>query len=173
MRSLMAPSPAVILATQVRVVIPTGIRPAPAVISALRIGAGLRIDVGSGGGTIGPGDGNALTLPGARGVAVIKRRDTSPSIVATLTGGDEKPVDLTRASVVLNMIRASGRLVIARAPVTVVDAAGGVVRYDWASEDTDSRGEHRAEIEVTYSDGRVETFPAGGYLTIQIIEDLA
>jgi uncharacterized protein YfaS (alpha-2-macroglobulin family) len=46
---------------------------------------------------------------------------------------------------------------------TIHDAPNGVVRYSWGTDDTDEAGRYRAEFEVTYADGSVETFPNDGF----------
>jgi hypothetical protein len=38
--------------------------------------------------------------------------------------------------------------------------------------DTDTAGTYWAEFEVTFGDGRVETYPNRGYLTVNIEPDL-
>ena len=38
--------------------------------------------------------------------------------------------------------------------------------------ETDTAGVYRAEFEVMYNDGRLETFPNDGYISIQILSDL-
>lgn len=61
--------------------------------------------------------------------------------------------------------------IISRA-VHVEDAAAGEVWLVWAPGETDIAGVYRAEFEVVYQDGRRETFPGDGYISIQILDDL-
>ena len=96
----------------------------------------------------------------------IKQGDTKPSLSAQLLS-DGSAVDLTGATVKFHM----GTIIDATA--TIVDAATGNVRYDWVTADTETAGLFRAEFEVTFSDGTVETFPNDGYLLINIIEEVA
>ena len=96
----------------------------------------------------------------------IKQNDTKPSLSAQLLS-DGSAVDLTGATVKFHM----GDSVDSAA--TVVDAATGNVRYDWVTADTETAGLFRAEFEVTFSDGTVETFPNDGYLLINITEEVA
>lgn len=93
----------------------------------------------------------------------IKRGDTAPALRYALL---PETVDLSGASVAFVM-DGLGRL-----PARVISAAPPVVQYDWQPGDTDRTGLHRAEFEVTYSDGRIETYPNAGYLLVQISEDL-
>lgn len=55
---------------------------------------------------------------------------------------------------------------------TIVDAAAGRVRYAWLPADVDTPGLHRAEFEVTFGDGTVETFPNDGWLDVEILAEL-
>src|SRR5580765_2260200 len=48
------------------------------------------------------------------------------------------------------------------APMTIDDAAAGVVGYDWQPGDTDLPGIFRAFAVVTYADGSQRTFPYSG-----------
>ncbi len=102
----------------------------------------------------------------------IKRNDTSPSLLTTLTDAAGTAVDLTGATVRFHMNDLAGTNVV-DAAVTVVTAASGIVRYDWDAADTAAAGLHRAEFEVTYSDSTVETFPNDGFLMVNVLEDLA
>lgn len=102
----------------------------------------------------------------------IKQGDTSPSMKAMLKDEAGIPVDLTGASVVLNMSDAYGQTLIDRATVVVSDAVAGVVRYDWVTDDTLVAGDHRAEFEVTFNTGKVETFPNTSDITVSIREEI-
>ncbi len=104
----------------------------------------------------------------------IKRNDTRPAIQATLgsvVNGD------TITSVAFNMADTSGTLVVDAASATIVQQASATqsaaVKYQWQAADTDTSGIYNAEFQVTFSDGRVETFPNEGYLKVQIVSDLA
>jgi len=99
-------------------------------------------------------------------VFYIKQNDTKPSIVAQLFQ-DSSPVDLTDATVKFHMETTIN------AAAVVVDAATGTVRYDWEPGDTATAGTFRAEFEVTFNDGSVETFPNNDYLTIVVKQELA
>lgn len=93
----------------------------------------------------------------------IKRGDTAPALRYTLV---PETVDLTGASVVFVLERG------ARMPARIITASPPVVQYDWQPGDTEHVGVRRAEFEVTYSDGAIETWPNAGYLLINVVEDL-
>lgn len=101
-------------------------------------------------------------------VFTIKRGDTSPSIKYA------PGVDLTGATVVFKMSSLDFTPKIAAGVVTVYNdaAEGDVMQYDWNAADTDTDGIHRAEYQVTYADGSIETFPNDGFITISIGVDL-
>ena len=102
----------------------------------------------------------------------IKQNDTSPAIQATLKDADGNAVNLTGASVQFHMKDQTGTLKVDSA-MTIQNATGGIVTYDWQSGDTDTVGNYSAEFEVTYSDSSVETFPNGSNVGISIRAELA
>jgi len=48
----------------------------------------------------------------------------------------------------------------------------GRQKYSWATADTDTAGTYEAEIQATFSDGQIRTFPPAGYVTIHITDDI-
>ena len=101
----------------------------------------------------------------------IKRGDTRHAIKAVLKDASGAPVDLTGCEVKFHMAPLNRPAVISRA-AHIQDAVTGEVWFVWASGETDIAGVYRAEMEVTYQDGRKETFPNDGYISIQILNDL-
>lgn len=101
----------------------------------------------------------------------IKQNDTSPSLEATLSDANLVPVNLTSATVMLHM-KAIGGDVVLDEQMTVTDAVGGVVQYDWQAGDTATVGTYYVEFEVTYSDASVEPFPNTGSLPLVITREL-
>ena len=101
----------------------------------------------------------------------IKRGDTRNCIKAILKNASGAPVDLTGCSVSFHMAPLNRPAVISRA-AHIEDAAAGEVWVVWAPGETDTAGVYRAEFEVVYQDGRRETFPNDGYISIQILNDL-
>lgn len=102
----------------------------------------------------------------------LKRGDTSPALMAALQDDAGAAVDITGASVRFHM-KAIGGAVKVDAAAVIVDPVAGEVQYSWAPEDTDTAGRFSAEIEVTYTDATVETFPNGENILIVIRDDLA
>lgn len=103
---------------------------------------------------------------------IIKKNDTAPSLQRTLTDSDGA-IDLTGATVRFHMAATVGGTAKVDAEATIVTAASGIVKYDWASGDTDTTGSYYGEFEITYSDGSSETVPNPGFITINITADLA
>ena len=90
--------------------------------------------------------------------AYIKQNDTSPTLDAILTDDDGSPVNVAGASVRFHLKKLGASTLKIDAAATVVDGEAGHVRYTLQSGDTDTPGSYKAEYEVTFIDGSVETF---------------
>ena len=101
----------------------------------------------------------------------IKRGDTRHAIRAVLKNTQGTPVNLSGCSVSFYMAPLGRPPTISRA-VDIHDALAGEVWVVFAPGETDVSGVYRAEFQVTYGDGRKETFPNDGYISIQILSDL-
>ena len=102
----------------------------------------------------------------------LKAHDRLPAIQATLLT-DGAPVDLTTATGVKFIMKSSvGSVIKVNSAATVVTAPSGVVRYDWLAVDTDTPGSYQAEWQVTWANGKPQTFPTTTYHTIDILADL-
>jgi len=101
-----------------------------------------------------------------------KRNNTSPAMLATLLDENRDVVILSGSSVRFHMRAIGGELKVDQ-PATIVTPLEGLVRYDWTASDTDTIGSYKAEFEVTFSDGSVETFPRDSYIRVEIIDTLA
>jgi hypothetical protein len=102
---------------------------------------------------------------------IIKRGDTRNCIKAVLKDASGAPVDLTDCSVSFHMAPLNRPAVISRA-AHIENAATGEIWLVWAPGETDIAGIFRAEFEVVYQDGRRETFPNNGYISLLIQNDL-
>lgn len=101
----------------------------------------------------------------------IKQNDTSPTIRATLKGAGNATLNLSGASVYFRMKRSSGDTLIEGA-AEIFDPTEGTVQYAWEAGDTSVAGTYKAEFELTYSDGKVETFPNLGSISITITPEI-
>jgi hypothetical protein len=90
--------------------------------------------------------------------AYLKQNDTSPTLDAILTNAAGVVVDITGASVQFHMQKIGATTIKVDAEATVVDGAAGHVRYTLQAGDTDTPGSYKAEYQVTFSDGTIETF---------------
>lgn len=104
---------------------------------------------------------------------LIKRNDTSPIFRAILKDGDDVVVDVTGATIRFHMINPDTGVAKVDAAAVINSGTAGDVQYEWSVGDTDTAGHYDSEFEVTYSGGRVETFPNYSYQRVHIYEDLA
>ena len=102
----------------------------------------------------------------------IKTNDTSPKLAVTLEDANSVPVNISGSTVRFHMKALGATSLKVDAPMTITNATGGIVEYSWVSSDTNTAGTYYGEVEVTYTDSAVETFPNNGYFTIVITKDL-
>jgi hypothetical protein len=91
--------------------------------------------------------------------------DRKPSIQAQLKWADDTIPDLTNCTVKFHMKKGSDILVNANATI-VSPATGGIVQYDWATNDVTVSGVCQGEFEITWPDGLQTTWPTEGNLEI-------
>jgi hypothetical protein len=96
----------------------------------------------------------------------LKRNDTKDTISYTMTYADGTPVNLTGATV--RFVMGKGKTLIANSAATIISASAGKVEYTLKESDTLVAGNYNAEFEVTFSTGKVKTFPSDGYISIKI-----
>ncbi len=90
----------------------------------------------------------------------ITQGDTAPLLRVTLKDAADVAVDVTGATIKFSMVdRAGGQQIVNEAAVTLVTASSGIVEYAWVAADTAKGGSFRGAFEVTYSGGKIETFP--------------
>ena len=95
----------------------------------------------------------------------IVQNDTKPYLEFEITQ-DGAPVDLTGATVKFYMKDSTtGSVKINGSACTITDATKGKCRYVWISSDTNTVGTYVGEVEVTFSDGKIQT----GYKQLSII----
>ena len=104
-------------------------------------------------------------------MVVLKRGDTRTAIKATLKTPAGAAADLTGATARFLLADLRGVLKIDK-QIDVLDATEGKVMVVLEATEVDVAGSFRAEFEVTFDDGRVETYPNDGYISIKIIPDL-
>ena len=102
----------------------------------------------------------------------IKQNDTSPTFQATLKGPSGSSENLTGAQSVTFKMANSVQVVKISQPVTIDDAANGMVTYEWQTGDTDTSGTFFAEFEVIKADGKRETFPNTDHINVVIKKDV-
>jgi hypothetical protein len=102
----------------------------------------------------------------------IKTNDTSPKLSVTLTDALGNAIGLAGCSARFHMKAFGASSLKIDAVADIEDDINGIVEYSWQAGDTDTAGTYYGEIEVTYGDATVETFPNNGYFTVIIKEDL-
>jgi hypothetical protein len=104
----------------------------------------------------------------------VKKNDTGSTIQATLTDASGAAVNLTGAAVKFTMTAYGATTPkVNKQTAAIITAASGIVAYTWQAGNLDTAGPYRAEFEVTFGNGAVQTFPGTGYLLIYISADLA
>jgi BppU N-terminal domain len=96
----------------------------------------------------------------------LKRNDTKDIISYTLTNLDGSVVNLTGATV--RFMMGKGKNLVTNASATITNAATGQVQYTMSESDTLLSGIFNAEFEVTFSNGKVKTYPSDGYIMVKI-----
>ncbi|MEH7249170.1 BppU family phage baseplate upper protein [Neobacillus niacini] len=96
----------------------------------------------------------------------LKRNDTKDTISYTLSNLDKTAVNLTGASV--KFVMGKNKTLITNAAANIVEASTGKVEYTLTVDDTLIAGTFNAEFEVTFSDGKIKTYPSDGYILVSI-----
>lgn len=99
-----------------------------------------------------------------------KRNDTRKWELTLLEG--DVPVDLTNATGALLFVKKGSTFVVNAGTMVIDDAPAGEVSYSPSASEVDEAGRFNAEVEVTFANGEIATFPSNGYFAVQIDEDL-
>lgn len=102
----------------------------------------------------------------------MKAGDTDPPYVLYLTeisNGVSAPIDLTGTTVQFVMVNRVTDIVKVNEPADIVgDPTAGIISYQWTSGDTDTVGDYKILIHITYLSGKIRTFPDEGYNSLRI-----
>lgn len=101
---------------------------------------------------------------------VFKQNDTKSALKVQLLNSNNLPVDLTDCTV--NFIMADATKLLFKRPATIYNSTTGEVIVNFTATETAKSGQMRAELEITYPDGKLETFPNNDYINIYIMPDL-
>lgn len=104
----------------------------------------------------------------------IKRNDTAPALGPfVLRDADGNAVDTTGATSVKVTVKTVGGAVKFSAECTPLDAAQGRYQYEWDPDgsDTDVAGDYEWQVQVSFANGRKQTFPTLGSMTLRIDPD--
>lgn len=120
----------------------------------------------------------------------LKQGDAGTPIMAVLYNPDGSAVDLTNATVRFKMAKSNDITVYSNnkivysgnqiewdvkvnAKADIFSAEEGIVQYIFTGDDVQESGDFFGEFEVTYPNGRIETFPNGkSHIRICIYPDI-
>ena len=103
----------------------------------------------------------------------IKQNDTAPFLLVTLRDGSENVIDLTGATAVFKMRPVGQETAKTDRAAIIHNEDNGQVRYEWQASDTDTIGSYEAEFQITFVDGKIETFPNSDFIRITITDDIS
>ena len=99
-----------------------------------------------------------------------KAGDTAPAFRIQLLNMVGLPQDLTGATARLLVFKPSGKKLAGA--LTVEGGTDGYVNRSWATGDLNESGIYLAEVEVTFSGGATQTYPAYGHIRLIVSEQL-
>lgn len=101
----------------------------------------------------------------------IGQGDTASTLLVTLRDANGNAVNITGASVHIDVTPIHGGTKVVDAAATIVNAAGGQVSYTFTAPQTATPGDYLATFTVTFGGGQVESFPNAGYYLVTINPD--
>ena len=103
----------------------------------------------------------------------IKQNDTASFLTRDLKDAFGAPVNVTGATVVFSMrVKPAGTGKVDAQTAVVVAAGTGRVRYEWTAANTNTADEYEGEFQVTYANGKIQSFPNDGHIPIVITDDI-
>jgi len=69
-------------------------------------------------------------------------------------------------------VKPAGTVKVDEQECTIVTAGIGRVRYEWTATNTNTADEYEGEFQVTYANGKIQTFPNDGHLPIVVTDDI-
>lgn len=107
----------------------------------------------------------------------LKQHDTRPRVALTIwetnqTTGVLQVVNLTLASSAKLCAKDAAGVIAFSSVLAITNPIAGLVTYTPVAFDTAAVDTFQLEIEVTWSDGGVETYPNNGYFEMVVMKDL-
>ena len=103
----------------------------------------------------------------------IKQSDTASFLTRDQKDAFAAPVNVTGATVVFSMrVKPAGTVKVDAQTAVVVAAGTGRVRYEWTAANTNTADEYEGEFQVTYANGKIQSFPNDGHIPIVITDDI-
>jgi len=104
----------------------------------------------------------------------IKQNDTASVLQRDLKDAFGAPVNITGATIKFSMrVKPAGTVKVSAASGSVVNGGLGRAQYAWAAADVNTADIYEGEFEVTFSNGKVQTFPNDGYFEVIVTDDIA
>ena len=103
----------------------------------------------------------------------IKENDTASFLTRDLKDAFGAPVNVTGAAVKFSMrVKPAGTVKVDAVDAVIVTAGTGRVRYEWTAANTNTADEYEGEFQVTYANGKIQTFPNDGHIPIVVTDDI-
>lgn len=109
---------------------------------------------------------------------IIKQNDKRPYLTFQFFQADgTTPLDVSSATEINFVMRltagGAANPTKIKSACVMTNAIQGIGEYRWGGEeDTADAGMFEYEFEITWANGDIQTIPADGYFTLQIIDDL-